>query len=867
MYRGTAAELGVRFDGLLPHSSYGRIAEPELARASFAPRRPLHEERHGRDVRCRRDQAMKGVMRTNPIRVDSFVGVAARAPRWSWFVRLPERLSQRLLYLGGGRLLTLLVHGVELAVLAGAFVGLVVLARSVFAAWQRRRLAAEGTCLELSLPDRVERSALLGLFEKLAAQLPRPRLGATPWIGVTLVVWERELRLQFFCSRGVPVGQLRSAVEAALPGSSLAPPDNAEVQHGRGGARARLVPSACVLVPVGDPMLPLRTKQESDPARQVLAALAGQSEGEGGIVQLLFAAAPVRVCRRARKRARRLLDPRGRSLLPAPFGLLAEVVVEVLDIFVPGGSTRTAPSSSSAVFRVEDWRRERAQLLEQKASEPLFSVTVRLAAFAAERQLARERLRGLAASFACFNAEGKLRRGRERYLWPRLTGWLPPLRPRLVLTAAEAAAVLPLPEQPSEAPLALTEAPARKLAPVTEAPRGGLLVGRSDREGFEQDVRVMPEALLRHVHLLAPTGKGKSTLLANLVLDALEHDVGLFLLDPKGDLVDYLLNRIPAEHVSRVELLDLGDEQHPPALNLLACEPGEADRQVEALLGIFRRLFSRYWGPRSEDLLRAALATLLTTPRAAGELAPTLADVLVLLGDRPRPVTPEGADPVALARFWAQWGRLSAGQREQAWAPLANKLRTLLGSRMLRNLLCQPEAPGFEQIIREGRVVLCSLPLGQFGEDAGSLLGSVLVHRLWQTAARLGPRASGGRPPFLCLVDEFHHFCHLPQGLAAALAEARGYGLGFLLAHQNLGQLRDNPELYEAIDANTQSKLCFALPPIDARRMEPHFAPRLTATDLSRLGAYQLACRIEHQGRQLPAATCRAQPLPTPVAR
>ena len=340
----------------------------------------------------------------------------------------------------------------------------------------------------------------------------------------------------------------------------------------------------------------------------------------------------------------------------------------------------------------------------------------------------------------------------------------------------------------------------------------------------------------------------------------------MFLLDPKGDLVDYLLNRIPAEHASRVELLDLGDEQHPPALNLLACEPGEADRQVEALLGIFRRLFSRYWGPRSEDLLRAALATLLTTPRAAGELAPTLADVLVLLGDRPRPVTPDGADPVALARFWAQWGRLSAGQREQAWAPLANKLRTLLGSRMLRNLLCQPGAPGFEQIIREGRVVLCSLPLGQFGEDAGSLLGSVLVHRLWQTAARLGPRSSGGRPPFLCLVDEFHHFCHLPQGLAAALAEARGYGLGFLLAHQNLGQLRDNPELYEAIDANTQSKLCFALPPIDAKRMEPHFAPRLTAADLNRLGAYQLACRIEHQGRQLPAATCRAQPLPAPVA-
>jgi hypothetical protein len=423
-----------------------------------------------------------------------------------------------------------------------------------------------------------------------------------------------------------------------------------------------------------------------------------------------------------------------------------------------------------------------------------------------------------------------------------------------------------LPEQRSEAPLELAELPARTLAPVADAPRQGLLLGRVDRAGVDAELRVTVEALLRHAHLLAPTGKGKSTLLANLVLEALEHEVGLFLLDPKGDLVGYLLNRIPAEHIPRVELLDLGDEQHPVALNLLACGPGEGDRQVEALLAIFRRLFSRYWGPRSEDLLRAALATLLTTPRAAGEPAPTLADVLLLLGDRPHPVAPAGADPVALARFWAQWGRLSTGQREQAWAPLANKLRALLGSRMLRNLLCQSEAPGFEEIIRENRVVLCSLPLGQLGEDAGSLLGSVLVHRLWQTAARLGPRHPGGRPPFLCLLDEFHHFTHLPQGLATALAEARGYGLGFVLAHQNLGQLRDNPELYEAIDANTQTKLCFALPHLDAKRMEPHFAPRLTAADLGRLGAYQLACRIEHGGRQLPAATVKAQPFPIPVA-
>jgi len=46
--------------------------------------------------------------------------------------------------------------------------------------------------------------------------------------------------------------------------------------------------------------------------------------------------------------------------------------------------------------------------------------------------------------------------------------------------------------------------------------------------------------------------------------------------------------------------------------------------------------------------------------------------------------------------------------------------------------------------------------------------------------------------------------------------------------------------------------------------MEAHFLPRLDEDDLRRLGRYRLACRISHDGRQLPAATAAALPLPLP---
>jgi hypothetical protein len=301
------------------------------------------------------------------------------------------------------------------------------------------------------------------------------------------------------------------------------------------------------------------------------------------------------------------------------------------------------------------------------------------------------------------------------------------------------------------------------------------------------------------VHVLGPTGRGKTTQLCHLYLEAARLGLGAAYIEPKGDAVNDVIQRMPAERAGDVVLLDLGDELHPPALNLLACAPGDEDVHVQALVGIFARLFGRFWGPRSEDIFRSALATLLANrdPRLP---APTLADVLALLADPAEKARHPVSDPVALAQFWRQWRAFSDSQREQALAPLANKLRAFLGRRALRNVLCQEGAPDFERIIAERKLLLVSLPARTLG-DAADLVGSVIVYRLWQAAQRLGPDPT--RAPFICLVDEAHRFCRLPQGLAQALAEARGYRLGFVLAHQHLAQLTD-PDLAEAIHANTQ---------------------------------------------------------------
>ncbi|HET8586588.1 MAG TPA: type VI secretion protein, partial [Candidatus Limnocylindria bacterium] len=154
------------------------------------------------------------------------------------------------------------------------------------------------------------------------------------------------------------------------------------------------------------------------------------------------------------------------------------------------------------------------------------------------------------------------------------------------------------------------------------------------------------EALTQHAHVLGPTGRGKTTLLCTLYLEAARLGLGAMYAEPKGDAIDDLCRRIPKERVDDVVLLDFGNEHYPPALNLLACAPGEEDVHAEALVAIFRRLFGRYWGPRSEDILRSALTTLLLN-RRPDRPVPTLADVLNLLTDPAVKARHPVSDPVA----------------------------------------------------------------------------------------------------------------------------------------------------------------------------------------------------------------------------
>jgi hypothetical protein len=193
---------------------------------------------------------------------------------------------------------------------------------------------------------------------------------------------------------------------------------------------------------------------------------------------------------------------------------------------------------------------------------------------------------------------------------------------------------------------------------------------------------------------------------------------GAVVIDPKGDLVEDLLERIPAGREGEVDLLDPLDEA-PPGLNVL--DSPDRDLAADQLVGIFSRVFQRFWGPRTDDILRAAVLTLSTASPSS-----TLADIPRLLTDRSwqRVLAAQIDDPV-LRPFWEWYGELSDALRAQATGPLLNKLRAFLLRRPVRAIVGQPVTTlDVPRALDEGRLLLAKLPKGTLGEDTSRLIGS-----------------------------------------------------------------------------------------------------------------------------------------------
>lgn len=379
--------------------------------------------------------------------------------------------------------------------------------------------------------------------------------------------------------------------------------------------------------------------------------------------------------------------------------------------------------------------------------------------------------------------------------------------------------------------------------------------------GPTRPVRLQVTDARHHLHVCGATGKGKSTALLHLALADIRAGRGVAVIEPRGDLIRDLLDRMPAEAGDRLVLIDPDETQAPVSLNVLDPTGLGGETVAEQLVSTLHRLYHAWWGPRVEDTLRAAALTLTRRPGA------TLADIPLLLthaGFR-RTVTAgiRADDPTGIGAFWAAFDRLTPSAAATAIGPVLSKLRAVTTRRFVANLFGTATSSFLPGDVLDGGILLARLPKGELGEDTSRLVGSLLLASLWQAALARAHQPEHARPDANVLVDECHNYLHLPTPLDDALAEARGYHVGFVLAHQHLDQLTTS--VRTALAANARNKLFFGVSPEDARQLAPHVGPYLDAEDLHTLAAYQAACRLVVANTDTAGFTLRTQPPPPAI--
>ncbi len=361
--------------------------------------------------------------------------------------------------------------------------------------------------------------------------------------------------------------------------------------------------------------------------------------------------------------------------------------------------------------------------------------------------------------------------------------------------------------------------------------------------GIPRPLGISPQDSLEHTIILGPTGSGKSTVMEHLILADIRAGRSVLVLDPKADLVTNILERIPDNRREDVVVIDPSDPC-PVGFNPLRFKGFKNKALVaDAVLAVLKEIFADSWGIRTQQILSAALLTLVDTKDATLLWLPTL-----LTDEEFRAVIVKHCkDKIGLIPFWRQYEQMKDSERNANIAPVLNKMQQFIFRPGLRSVLGQSK-PKFDlmDLFTGRKIVLVPLNRGIIGGESARLLGSLIVGLTWTLALSRADLPPEQRHLVSVYIDELQDYLSLPTDLADALAQARGLGVGMTLAHQYRAQL--TPEIRAGVDANARNKIIFGLNGTDAKEMV-HQAPGLTAEDFMLLPRYQVYANVMQNRR------------------
>jgi hypothetical protein len=371
---------------------------------------------------------------------------------------------------------------------------------------------------------------------------------------------------------------------------------------------------------------------------------------------------------------------------------------------------------------------------------------------------------------------------------------------------------------------------------------GGIPLGRRVEWGLHQfwrpcTLNLPPDIREQNPHTLFLGGgaTGKSRLMASWIAhDMVSADRAVVVIDSDGALVDLLMDWIAAhpkgkQLAKRVTVIDPTYEGQTIGYNPLEF-PADGDLQNAASSVVFgfKAVYTEppgsqtQWNQQTANILRNTAVLLMANNK-------TLTDVPLLLSDndfrdvmleKVERLKNDKAEYTTLIDAWTNYKRLARTDQWINWIePILNRIQPTLGDPRIRPILTRPRSDiSLQDIILQKRILLVKIPQGQL-DQAGNLLGALIVTGIKQAALSLSVRMpeEEARPVSLYL-DELDSFIE-KETFDAISSESRKFQIGFYGASKTLQTL---PEDYRnQLVINVGLMAIFALAKKDGDMLGP----------------------------------------------
>ena len=379
--------------------------------------------------------------------------------------------------------------------------------------------------------------------------------------------------------------------------------------------------------------------------------------------------------------------------------------------------------------------------------------------------------------------------------------------------------------------------------------KDAVTIGKAtDTSGVRRIITIAERDIKRHYQIVGQTGTGKSTLLSNLILSAIEHDHGLTFFDPHGSTIDTVLKSLPEKYSDRVRVVRIGDADNPVPMNIWdSDDPAKEERNINDLCDLFGDIFD----PKNEGMLGPRwerwFATFAKASIAFLGRRASLESIQVISQSKDNMYKVSKAIGCAYPELVETIKQEYGTDRSSDFQNILNwylcKFQRLTAVEQLRETLgAGANALDFNHTIDSDTVTLIDLATPVIGTHAGRIIGTILLMKLWNAAMARKERGK----MHLVVVDEASLFQTNP--MPRMLAESRKFGIAMVLCHQHTGQL--TAEIRDALEANSANFSAFRLSPRDASSAAIRFDDPSMQVSLTRLDAFNAITTLSVDGKQ-----------------